>query len=191
MVFSLNRITTSRDELNEKEQRLRFALDSINAGEWDLNLIDGKAYRSLQHDRIFGYEVLLPEWSYDIFLRHVVNEDKEMVDQRFNDSVKNKEDWSFECRIIRADNQIRWIRAAGKLCLNAKGNPERMVGIVMDITEKKTYDEKIRKHMEELQRWENVMLDREDRVQELKGEVNSLCHQQGKPVRYPSQEGKT
>jgi hypothetical protein len=46
----------------------------------------------------------------------------------------------------------------------------------------------VREQLEELQRWQEVMLGREDRVQELKGEVNELCRRQGKPPRYPSQE---
>ncbi len=32
------------------------------------------------------------------------------------------------------------------------------------------------------------MLDREDRVQELKREVNEFCHRLGETIRYPSQE---
>lgn len=40
--------------------------------------------------------------------------------------------------------------------------------------------------LHELQRWHNVMLDREGRVIELKREVNELLGQAGKPPRYPS-----
>ncbi len=46
----------------------------------------------------------------------------------------------------------------------------------------------IRSQIEDLLRWQNVMLDREDRVQELKREVNELCRRVGEPARYPSQE---
>lgn len=40
----------------------------------------------------------------------------------------------------------------------------------------------------ELQRWQDVMMGREDRVRELKREVNELCCRFGENVRYPSQE---
>lgn len=40
--------------------------------------------------------------------------------------------------------------------------------------------------VQELERWHEVMLDREDRVIELKKEVNELLHRAGQPARYPS-----
>jgi PAS domain S-box-containing protein len=60
--------------------------------------------------------------------------------------------------------------------------------LVSDISERKSAEEKSRSQLEELQRWQAVLLGREDRVQELKVEVNELCRRAGEPARYPSQE---
>ena len=49
--------------LRESEQRLNFSLHMSHTGGWDLDLVDHTAYRTLEHDRIFGYEELLPEWT--------------------------------------------------------------------------------------------------------------------------------
>jgi PAS domain S-box-containing protein len=59
---------------------------------------------------------------------------------------------------------------------------------IRDISERKRAEEKIRGQVEELQRWQDVMLGREDRVQELKSEVNELCRRLGETASYPSQE---
>jgi PAS domain S-box-containing protein len=59
---------------------------------------------------------------------------------------------------------------------------------VRDITERKRAQERINNQLEELQRWHDVMLGREDRVQELKCEVNEICRCMGETPRYPSQE---
>jgi hypothetical protein len=61
-------------------------------------------------------------------------------------------------------------------------------GIISDITERKQAEERLKSQLEELQRWEAVMLDREDRVQEVKREVNELCRRVGENIRYPGQE---
>jgi len=61
--------------------------------------------------------------------------------------------------------------------------------VASDISERKRAEERIKAQVEELQRWHDVMLGREDRVQELKREVNQLCHRLGEPARYPSQQG--
>ncbi|HUX20459.1 MAG TPA: PAS domain S-box protein, partial [Spirochaetia bacterium] len=56
-----------------------------------------------------------------------------------------------------------------------------------DITEHKKAEESIKEQLAELQRWQDVTLDREDRMQALKREVNELCRQKGESERYPSQ----
>jgi PAS domain S-box-containing protein len=57
-----------------------------------------------------------------------------------------------------------------------------------DITARKRAEERIAVQLEELKRWHDVMLDREDRVQELKREVNDLCGRVRETARYPSQQ---
>ena len=62
------------------------------------------------------------------------------------------------------------------------------IWIFRDITERKQAEARIASQLNELQRWQAVMLGREDRVMELKREVNKLCRDGGAAIRYPSQE---
>jgi PAS domain S-box-containing protein len=63
-----------------------------------------------------------------------------------------------------------------------------VLGTGIDISERKRAEELINRQLEELKRWQDVMLDREDRIQELKREVNELSRRLGEEVSYPSQE---
>ncbi len=130
--------------LLESEERLRFALETIHAGAWDLDLVGHTAFRSLEHDRIFGYEQLLPEWTYEMFLDHVLPEDRAMVDAKFRKAMTTCSNWNFECRIRRVDGEVRWIWAAGRHRADATGGVRRMAGIVQDITERKKTEEALR-----------------------------------------------
>ena len=128
----------AQEMVQDSEDRLHFALETIQTGAWDLNLLDHTAHRSLTHDRIFGYTELLPEWTYEMFLEHVLPEERAAVDTKFRKAMESKGDWNFECRIRRTDGEIRWILAAGRHRHDAKGGmPSRMVGVVQDITERK------------------------------------------------------
>ena len=140
MIGTMKNITARKEieiELRNSETRLGLVLDVSLMGTWELNLIDHTAYRNLRHDQIFGYDHLLPEWSYEIFLTYVVPEDRMEVNRRFTTAISEKKDWEFDCRIQRADAEIAWIMARGQGEYDEQGNPVRMLGIVQDITDRK------------------------------------------------------
>jgi len=155
-VFGLLRDRTDQhraeEQLRRSETRLRFALEQSHTGGWELDLVDHSAHRTLEHDRIFGYSELLPGWSYEQFLDHVLPEDRAEVDRRFQAAVAAGTDWSFECRIQRADGAVRWIWAAGGHQLEGPGPPRRMAGIVQDVTERKQRETQLRELVAVIQR---------------------------------------
>lgn len=127
--------------LRENEARMRFALENSSVGAWSLDIVSQVAHRSVEHDRIFGYESPLPTWTYEKFLEHVLPEDRAEVDGRFHRAVQTQGDWNFECRIRRVDGPVRWIWAAGRHCADEYGNRRLLAGIVQDITERKEIEQ--------------------------------------------------
>jgi len=154
-VLGIARDVTERKQaevaLRSTQDLLAFALEISDIGAWDLSLIDHTAKRSLVHDQIFGYSTLLPEWTYEMFLEHVIPEDRDEVDRKFRHALETLTDWNFECRIRRIDGEIRWIWAAGRHRTDTAGKPERMTGIVQDITERKIMEEELHRHTEHLE----------------------------------------
>lgn len=134
----------------ENENRLNFVLEHSNIGTWDLNLTDHTAHRSLKHDQIFGYDTLLPHWTYEMFLEHVLPEDRAEVDDKFQHSMQTKTNWNFECRIRRIDGVKRWIWALGGHELDDSGDIKRMVGMVQDVTERKEIEISMQQYAAEL-----------------------------------------
>ena len=129
--------------LSESQQRLDLALRSARLGAWELDLVTDTSVRSLRHDQIFGYQALLPNWGAEIFMRHVVLEDRESVTKCFEDAFRTGS-FSMECRINRADNCVRWIAAEGQVYRDSSGEPVKMMGVVADTTERKEAEERIR-----------------------------------------------
>jgi PAS domain S-box-containing protein len=128
----------------EAEERLRFALDTGRTGTWDLDLIERTVQRSREYDRVFGYDEAPPAWTYEIFLEHVLPEDRAQVNEKFVQAVATRTEWSCECRIRRADGVVRWIRIAARRELRADGLAPRMAGTVQDVTEQKLAQESLR-----------------------------------------------
>ena len=147
----------AEEGLRESEGRLKFALEITGTGAWDLDLIGHTAHRSLAHDRIFGYESLLPRWTFEMFLEHVLPEDREEVAGKFRRATKTGTDWNFECRIRRADGEIRWIWAAGRHIHGAGGEIRRMAGVIQDVTERKLAEEALRESEEQFRTLANAI----------------------------------
>lgn len=73
------------------------------------------------------------------------------------------------------------LKTVNQLILKGK---EVYVESFIDITEQNIVNKKVREQMEELRRWYNATSDREERVIELKREVNESLKEAGKPKRY-------
>ncbi|MBU2964856.1 PAS domain S-box protein [Amphritea sp. 2_MG-2023] len=147
------------DKNQANEARLEFILERCHIGSWDYNHIDDTAHRSLMHDQIFGYDQLLPQWTYEMFLNHVIPEERDDVDKGFQQAVKNKADFTTEFRIRRKDGEIRWILASSGHPVDATGLAKLRAGTVQDITELKQAEIAKLSHSAELQSLFNALPD--------------------------------
>jgi PAS domain S-box-containing protein len=124
-------------ELRESDQRLNLALDFAKMGVWESDLIANSVWRSLKHDQIFGYESMEQEWNTEKFLKHVVPEDRAMARETIEAGIVDDQ-FSLECRIIHAQHKsIRWISAQGRRLKDVHDRPVKMIGTIVDITERK------------------------------------------------------
>jgi len=143
--IDITALRQAQKDVLEERNRLQFALEVCHTGAWDLNLIDHSSHRTIGHDQVFGYPAGVPDWTYEIFLDHVLPEDREEVDRKFKKAIANQSDWNIECRIRRADGKIRWIWAVGRHGNPVDGTVQFMVGVVQDITERKQTETELQK----------------------------------------------
>ena len=139
-VFASARDVSERKKVEEllktTEQRLDLALLHSEMGVWDLDLIHDTAWRTLQHDRIFGYESAPATWGQEIALRHVVPEDRDHFVRCFQEASGTGR-FFLECRVIHPDQSIHWIQAQAQVLAYEDGRPARMLGTVVDITKQR------------------------------------------------------
>ena len=160
--------------LRESEARLERALDAGQLGAWELDLATLAAWRSPQHDRIFGYETMLPEWTYGMFLDHVLDDDRDRVDAAFQAAIASAGRWDFECRIRRADGETRWIWAQGRVDPGAAGQPERVKGTVRDVTHRRVVEERLRELNEGLEQRVTERTAERNRVWEMSRDLFAI-----------------
>ena len=160
-ILAINRDITERkradDALRISEARLQFVLQAASLGAFDYDLTSSVLWRSQQHDAIFGYPALLPEWNYQIFLDHVLPEDREEVTREFTQGVTAGADLALEFRIRCPDGAVRWVAVLGKVQADPYGKPLRVTGILQDITDRKKMEEELRQNEEQFRTLANAI----------------------------------
>jgi len=143
--------------LEESEERFRLALEAANLGFWDWNILATKVVWSANHELLFGLVPGSFDGSYEMFLSCIHPEDRKSVTQVINACLENKTDYYDEFRVVWPDKSLHWIAAKGKFCYDDQGQPVRMIGVCMDITDSKLSEENTRQLAIQVQEQANVL----------------------------------
>ncbi|MGY2737205.1 PAS domain-containing protein, partial [Sphingomonas sp. UYP23] len=136
---------TDRVVTEQAKAALEFSLESGQVGDWDLDLLADTSRRSLRHDQCFGYDDPIPEkaWGKAQFLQHVHPQDRPAVEMGMTQAVADESDWHSEFRVIWPNESVHWLIARGRMYRDA-GDDARMLGIVMDVTDRRRTEEALR-----------------------------------------------
>lgn len=136
--------------LSEAEERWRFALESANQGVWDWNIKTGVSYYSKSYLDLYGYSEGDLSGSFSEWQDRVHPEDLGPLMETVRRQLEKKEKYvETVYRIKVKTGEYKWIEAKGMLLLDAEGNPDRMIGLHTDLTQKlKTQEELERTNQE-------------------------------------------
>jgi PAS domain S-box-containing protein len=137
--------------LKSSEQRLSLALESAGLGLWDQDCTTGKIYRNEIWARILGYEPNEIEANLNLFENLIHPEDKELFHKMAELSESGQiPRFKIEHRMKAKDGSWKWIYNWGKVVERDKdGNPLRIIGTHLDITDSKETEIALRKSEEQ------------------------------------------
>jgi PAS domain S-box-containing protein len=125
------------EKRRQSEARLQVAVDAGRMGTWEWRIGEGRVIWSETLERIHGLEPGTFGGDFAAYQRDIHPEDRERVLGTIGGSSRGDHEHHLEYRIVRPDGEVRWLEARGRLLRNARGEPERMLGVCMDVTEKK------------------------------------------------------
>ena len=126
-------------------ERLSLALKAGRSGTFDWDIPNNINTWSSGTEELYGLAPGTFGGTYEEWESLIVRKDLERVRTAIQEALKTGE-FASEWRIRRRDNgEIRWVIARAKVFLDDAGQPSRMVGIKVDITERKHDEEKLRK----------------------------------------------
>ena len=139
------RVTTVQDvtehrrveaELRRRESQLAEAQAIAHLGSWDWDICSTSLSASDELYRIYGLPVGAP-LRPETLLDRVHADDAELVRCALDVAKRDAKDFAIEHRVMRAANDVRTIRLDGRVVVDASGMPIRIIGAVLDITERK------------------------------------------------------
>jgi len=141
LIGSLQDITerkAAEDAFHASEQSLRLAQEAAHIGVWDWDLGTDQVYWSPMCEALYGVSPSGgPRCGAD-WRAMVDPEDLAyLFDQLEEGPIARQEPFEVEYRVRRPDGQIRWLISRGQAQYDAAGQPIRLSGVNLDITERK------------------------------------------------------
>jgi diguanylate cyclase (GGDEF)-like protein/PAS domain S-box-containing protein len=150
LATGLERIEIQR-HLRDLEERNELALHSANDGLWDFDTLNNRVYLSPRWKAMLGYDEMEGEQTPD-WRTLVHSDDMSRVQAAIRDHVAGKTA-IFESlhRMRHASGEWRWVISRAKARVDDKGRLLRLVGVELDITERKLYEEALFREKESAQ----------------------------------------
>ncbi|MGE5392234.1 MAG: EAL domain-containing protein [Candidatus Saccharibacteria bacterium] len=134
-------------ELEQSRQRLELAQKAGNIGTFEWDLDSGKIFWTPELEALYGIPKGSFDGTYEAWQKLVHPDDAAAVHRKITASVENKKpELDIEFRIIRPNGSIRWLKSKGRVYFG-EGRTPKVIGINMDVTEQKQYEERIRYHV--------------------------------------------
>jgi PAS domain S-box-containing protein len=174
-VSALERRKTEQ-ALCESEEQMSLAASAAEAGIWVIYTDTGRLWVTNQTREIFQFPPK-EDLSFERFLGTVDPEDRESVRATLARCLETRDLVRLEYRIVLPDGRLRWLVTRGRSFPATAEQPERVLGVVIDITERKTAEIRIQEQMEEIQMLkdqlekENIYLRKEIELQNVHQEI--------------------
>jgi PAS domain S-box-containing protein len=138
------------EELREGEERLHTALLAGRLGSWELDVTTWVLSASASCKALFGRA---PEqhFSYEDLLQSIHPGDRKHSRASMNVTVEAGADCILEFRGMWPDGSMHWTELRARLVRDRTGGQPRLIGVALDITNRKTSEETLRRINETLE----------------------------------------
>lgn len=130
-----------------ENEHLQLALEASGAGVWDVDVQSGQSIQFGNQQVLFGSASVgnpLEE-----FMERVHPDEQARFRQTLESARREKTRFREEFRVLCPDGTLRWLGLEGKFLYSPGGQPERMLGMTIDVTERKHAEEALQNSEQE------------------------------------------
>jgi diguanylate cyclase (GGDEF)-like protein/PAS domain S-box-containing protein len=129
--------------LRESESQLRLAMDAAQLGMWYWECDTDRFTYSEGLNVLFGRPAESPVQGYRPLQERLHPEDRELFAATMRHALKHGDDFSVDYRVVWPDGSVHWIANRGQVHRGPDGRAQRVVGVAMNITERKIAEQRI------------------------------------------------
>ena len=122
-------------------ERLGLAMEAARAVGWEWDVNGGRHQLFGDVESMLGITTEVASAKDYDFRRHIYPEDKPLVFNALNQAKQSHRPYVAEFRVIDAGGSVHWITARGSFSYVGNGEAERMLGISVDISDRKMAEE--------------------------------------------------
>jgi PAS domain S-box-containing protein len=138
-----DRIRTEQ-ELQRSEEQLRLAFDFAQIGSWDWDVRTNQMKWNKHHYLLLGLNPDTDTSNFENWRNRVHPEDLPGIEAAVDYALQTHITFEEEYRVIHPDGTVRWVIGKGKALYDDLGKPTRMIGAILDTTERRHIEEQLR-----------------------------------------------
>lgn len=122
--------------MHQSDERFRAVTMATHDLVYDLDLRQGTMWFNESLQTEYGYKKGSYEPTLDWWLSRMHPSEVKQLEEQFEELLRSKrQTWSIEYRVLKADGKYALVRNRAYLLRDTNGEPERMIGSCLDITE--------------------------------------------------------
>lgn len=134
---------SSHRAVAENEERLSLATSLNHLGTWDWNMLTNEVDWDRTCEAIFGFIPGTFNGDLEAYNRIIHPDDRERIWAASRAALERHEDATNVYRVIWPDGSVHWVSSVGRALLDGAGRAYRMLGIVMDVTDRKAAEQEM------------------------------------------------
>ena len=149
-LMDIHRTKGAELALQEHTERLAYAQKLTHVGNWERDLVQDTEQWSDEVYRILGYAPLSLIPSESRMMEFVHPDDREKFESSMREGLAAREQFDFEFRVRRANNETRHVRVLNEVVRNRDGEAVTLLGTLQDVTERYQAESELRRAYEEV-----------------------------------------
>jgi PAS domain S-box-containing protein len=138
--------------LRQVSERLELAQQAAHIGAFERDLVTNELAWSSSQEKLYGLAPGSFGGKHVDWAGRVHPDDLAAIETAVGHAARNRSSLNLEFRIIRPDGAVRWIASQARVFVDERGNPRRLLGVNIDITERKRAEQALARSRDQFER---------------------------------------